>query len=682
MNASPFPFRERQPDGSLTPLLKMMGNTEHHKIVDMDGYTVIEDSHKWFVYATKDPSTGRLKSSGLRVGKSSPSRAGLPKGLEEPRKMETMRNLRASPSIGLSSPESQDRRLQIAGKLRNLVVLIRFADHVNRPLPPTKHYDIIFNRRGGHSKLAPTGSVKDVFTQSSFGKLEITSKVTPWITLPHTEKYYADGDSGLTSKIKEGLLYALQKVDGMKQFKFKNFDLDNNGEIDVMTFVHSGYAAEIGARDCYGGEQIDRIWSHKWGLRSPFISQGVKVQRYSINPGLWKVCDNEISHIGVIAHEIGHFLGLPDLYDGDDEGHGIGSYDLMSNSWGVNGMQTNPPIMSAWSRAQLGWIQPQVIDRPGKYTVPAVANNPVAFKITKGFPNGEYLLIENRARIGFDSLIKQPGLAIWHIDENAESSDRMNRMEGHPGQHNWPHNGKHYRIALLQADGNYDLERGNNKHDAGDLFHGQGVSKLTPSKSNSGPFPNTDSYQGGNIRSSGWYIHDISNAGETMTFTLSDSEPKPPTIETTWDGDKTDYGAMFDISARTDLSIDSIEINVATTEKILVEVYTREGSAQHTHDDGSGWKRLARKRISGRGKGNGTPISFNNPVDVYEGDTQSFYVRLVEKPYLVYSTGDRFGKKAAKNDDMVIKEGYGKKSRFGSESTLRIFNGLVHYNTL
>ena len=81
-------------------------------------------------------------------------------------------------------------------------------------------------------------------------------------------------------------------------------------------------------------------------------------------------------------------------------------------------------------------------------------------RIDSGYPPGEYLLIENKRKYGFDTMVPQAGLAIWHIDETKGklSTFGVNLNEGFPGQPGWPTNDKHYRVALLQADGLYDLE--------------------------------------------------------------------------------------------------------------------------------------------------------------------------------------------------------------------------------
>lgn len=68
-----------------------------------------------------------------------------------------------------------------------------------------------------------------------------------------------------------------------------------------------------------------------------------------ISSALWGVDGTEMAHIGVFAHEMGHFFGLPDLYDTDSEGigygSGLGAYCLMSNSWGFDNSQQYIPLM-------------------------------------------------------------------------------------------------------------------------------------------------------------------------------------------------------------------------------------------------------------------------------------------------------------------------------------------------
>ena len=76
-------------------------------------------------------------------------------------------------------------------------------------------------------------------------------------------------------------------------------------------------------------------------------------------------------------------------------------------------------------------------------------------------------------------------------------------------------NGNHYRVAVLQADGNFDLERGNNRGDSGDMYRAGGVSSIGPGPGN---HPNTDSYKNGNIVQTGISITDISASGSSMTF--------------------------------------------------------------------------------------------------------------------------------------------------------------------
>ncbi|RYZ18346.1 MAG: M6 family metalloprotease domain-containing protein, partial [Sphingobacteriales bacterium] len=360
--------------------------------------------------------------------------------------------------------------------------------------------------QGGDPVLAPTGSVKDLYAENSYGAMVLNSTIYGWVTLPHTEQYYANGESGLDATIQEAIIDALNLTDSL--INYSQFDTDSNGFVDSITFVHSGYAAEFGGTDSSGVSYEDRIWSHRWQIPEWTSAEGVRVRDYHINPGLWGTSGSAPGRIGVISHETGHFFGLPDLYDTNDGGEGIGSYCMMANSWGFDGEQLNPPHFSAWSKIFLGWATPTLLTTAGNYSLPRVETTPSIFKITHGYPSGEYLLVENRQPFGFESVMPQGGLAVWHIDENKND----NTEEGYPGQGGWPGNNLHYKVALLQADGLFDLERGANRGDAGDVFHGAGVSEINQSTPT-----NTDAYQGGAIANTGNRIFAISGAGPTMT---------------------------------------------------------------------------------------------------------------------------------------------------------------------
>lgn len=509
-SAAPFAFTETQPDGSKIDL-HIEGDEFFHYLRDPAGFTVVKD-RKWFVYAKKD-AEGRLVPSGLRVGQSNPAKAGLSKNtLPDPAVRNARRNAMADlQQAGGDGAEVPSAANPISGSLKNLVVLLRFSNHASRSLPSTGDIDVLMNAVGGHTSLAPTGSVRDCYLENSYNQLSLDSTVFYWVTLPNTEAYYANGDSGLTSKTHEALKYALDVLDADPAIQFADFDQDNDGNIDAITFLHSGYGAEWGGTSADGASYVDRIWSHKWAIFGGggawFSSDGVRVYEYHISPGIWGTSGSTIGRIGVICHETGHFLGLPDLYDGSG-GEGIGSYGLMANSWGFDGSQKYPPHLSAWSKAALGWISPTVISTAGTYTANQAETAAEAFRIDLGYASGEYLLIENRQPVGFDAAMPQGGLCIFHIDEAAGDT-----TEGYPGQAGWPSNGNHYRVALLQADGAYDLERGRDRGDRYDPYRAAAVSQIGPNT-----VPNTDGYQSGNIIVTNNRIFNISSAGSTMTF--------------------------------------------------------------------------------------------------------------------------------------------------------------------
>lgn len=343
-----------------------------------------------------------------------------------------------------------------------------------------------------------------------------------------------------STNIHEAIRDALAYVDDNQLVDFRDFDENGDGYVDMLTVLHSGYGAEHGATDCKGTYFKDRIWTHQWELFGdstgsnigPFVSnEEIKVWKYQMAPVLWGTCGNSLAHVGAVAHELAHSIGLPDLSDADGVGNGIGGYCLMSDPWGFDNTQQRPSQLSAWSKLKLGWLEPS---RPtlGLNRIAYAEDSskfPQLYKIGDGefnFPPNEYLLIEYRAKIGMDTDLPGEGLLIYHIDES--DAVQGNTNEGHPWQSDgFPSNGKHYMVALLQADRLYSLERGINTGGSRDFFHGGYINALLPSQDPNapidGPFPNTDSYQNGNVAQTDVQMYDISTAGRTIMSFMFES---------------------------------------------------------------------------------------------------------------------------------------------------------------
>lgn len=407
---------------------------------------------------------------------------------------------------------------------KNLVILLRFSDHQNRTLPTQQDFNVFMNSNTTHPTLAPTGSFKTYYKNNSYGKFDPQSTITKWINLPNTESYYAGGNSALRGAPKlrdEAIPFALTQIDNDPSINLADFDSDNDQKIDFLTVFHSGRGAEIGGTDEAGVNPPDRIWAHQGWVSSTWRSSaGLGARFYATTSALHGLFGTDIARLALIAHEFGHALDLPDLYDGDESngdgliGSGISSHGLMGTLWGADASGWNPPPLSAWSKETLGWVTPTIISQPGTYSISKASISPQVFKINRGFGSQEYFLIENRSNNDGSG-----GLAIWHIDNSAS-----NTTEGYPGDGLWP--SKRYKVALMQADGRFDLQR-DGRADNGDFYTAAGQSEISPNT-----VPDTDSYYQGRLSHSGLHIYDISNAGTTMTFKV-DFQVTPPPIPTT-----------------------------------------------------------------------------------------------------------------------------------------------------
>lgn len=184
--------------------------------------------------------------------------------------------------------------------------------------------------------------------------------------------------------------------------------------------------------------------------------------------------------------------------------------------------------LSPWVKHRLGWLQYTEISSDGSYSVTASQNKAEVYAITKGYGPGEYLLIENRQPIDFDTgIYGNGGILIWHIDDDVGVF--MNDRPGFPGQSGWPQNGNHYRVAVKQADGRFELERGINDGDRDDIW----LKGMSLGPGDNGATLNTDSYQKGVIVRTGVSIIVTSDTAPVMTFEVSGLGTAAPSSSST-----------------------------------------------------------------------------------------------------------------------------------------------------
>jgi immune inhibitor A len=324
-------------------------------------------------------------------------------------------------------------------KLHGLALLVDFSDNKGQRAA-ADFQKMLFD---------PTqpDSMTTIYREMSYGMLEISGEVVGYVRAPKPYAYYTAGESGTGSTYPQntpGLLFdALTEY--CKTDNLKRFDSDGDGFVDGIFLIHAGGGAEAQADP---GKRQNMIWSHKWTLPRAFTNQGVKVFAYSTEP--------EDGRVGVFAHEFGHVLGMPDLYDSSYRSEGVGNWCLMGGgSWGGKG--SKPTRMSCWCLSKLGWIKP-VNAKSATYTLDTLeANAKECLWVWTGGKSGpEYFMLENRQATGRDSALPGSGLAVWHIDENR--SDNTNPLA--------------FKVGLVQADGKRDLELAKNAGDAGDLFPG------------------------------------------------------------------------------------------------------------------------------------------------------------------------------------------------------------------
>jgi immune inhibitor A len=324
--------------------------------------------------------------------------------------------------------------------LKPFVLCIDFVDNV--AIKDTSEFSFLLF---SEDFALATGSFRDYYRENSYGTLDLAGAVYGWVRAPQTYAYYVDGNNGLgpyPTNCKRMVEDALNIANAY--VNFQEFDYNEDGWIDGLMVVHAGPGAEE------TGDPGD-VWSHKWQLITTMTLDGVKIYRYAMQPEIHP--GGALMDIGVFCHEFGHFLGAVDLYDYDYSSEGVGDWSVMAGGSYNNGSRS-PAHFDAYHKCRILQFSTAVTVQSNQTDVEILQaeTSPSAYRLWNGGMGGsQYFLVENRQKTGFDFFLPGEGLLIWHVDETAPAP---NDYEWCPGDPPTPH----YRCALEQADGKWELE--------------------------------------------------------------------------------------------------------------------------------------------------------------------------------------------------------------------------------
>lgn len=336
------------------------------------------------------------------------------------------------------------------------------------------------------------GTIRSYYSEVSGERIDLVGDVSEWLRVARPDTAYTVGESGLVGGSLGGggagnFVYELaQLADARGGTDWGAYDNDgpdgvpnsgdDDGYVDVLAVLQPASGAE-----CGGTGRDDRVWSHRWSLSSavgttlttstPRAGGGfIRIDDYTIQATA--ACSgSELNAIGVFTHELGHAFGLPDLYDTDSSNgthSGVGIWDLMaSGSWGCNNASPESPChMGAWTKSALGWVDVITLSPDtdhGMLVLPPVVTSATVYRVDAMDGSGDYFLLENRQRLGFDHRLYDEGILVWQVDVDAlDARWSDNQVNG----------SDRMGIRLRQADGEDDLGVGRGRGDSGDPFPG------------------------------------------------------------------------------------------------------------------------------------------------------------------------------------------------------------------
>ena len=243
------------------------------------------------------------------------------------------------------------------------------------------------------------------FKEISFNQISIAGDTTDWIGLPRSAGSYnisGWGSSDINRRAFEE--EAVRAADDVVDYSRYN-----------LVFIVTT------------GRYHETVWAYS-AQRMIRTRDNMTIERITVQ--------TEDTPWGTFAHEFGHALGLPDLYDYRTAARPgvyleaaiyVGPYGLMSRS-------VDRPHMLGWSKLTLGWIPSRNVQivGPGEdisvriNRLESLSDGIMLVKIP--LSPKQYYLVEVRDRTGYDSALPETGVLVTFVDEMIEGGNGPVRL--------------------------------------------------------------------------------------------------------------------------------------------------------------------------------------------------------------------------------------------------------------
>jgi len=391
------------PDGSSLNLLAS-GDEFYNWLHDDAGFTIVQSSEDGFFYYGEKVE-GYISASQYRVGQIDPRTIGIEKWLKED--ADKIRQKAAEFQQTMTIRTERVTR----GTLNNVCVFIRFSDQEEFP-QPRSFYDEQFN-----SLDQGAVSLQNYYKEVSYDQLTLSTTQYPESAMDinvsyqdsHPRAYYSPYNAATnpegyndgwerTQREHQLLADAVEEIANQVPAEL-DIDYNDDGYVDNVCFIIRG------PHDAWA----ELLWAHRWGLYSQdvFIN-GKQVYDYTFQP------ENQAT-VRILAHEMFHALGAPDLYHyGFDGISPAGPWDVMEGGF---------VHMGAHMKYKYGgWLDEiPTITTSGVYSINPLNNEfNNAYKIPSPNSSQEYFVVEYRKRdqATFDRNVPGSGLLVYRINPN------------------------------------------------------------------------------------------------------------------------------------------------------------------------------------------------------------------------------------------------------------------------